>query len=997
MKPELELLEDRITPTAVCEATPTYQAECAYLDNLIPQSAITLRAVQSGNWSNPATWGGRLPTANDVVYIPNGDTVTVDSTNATALAILNNGLLNFATHANTQLTADTIVSGTDTNSPGTPQGEFDMGTAAKPIQAGYKANLVFQRSPNHDTVFADDYDSLAFGLISMGTLNMYGSQVTPYVAATSHLTAGTTTIALASAPTGWNVGDTLLFPGTAPITFTQTQPVDPINQDEQVQIAAVNGNVITLASPLQYDHTPAPGTQFLVADEKRNVTIETPQPPPPSPPPQAPPPTASTTTTATFLKTDTTTEGNWQQVYGSQGYDVIDGISSLPSYAQLSTSGTNNWYWTLKSTDPRALEDGGSSNRISACWYSPTSFTVNLDLTDGQTHQLALYLLDWDGLGGGRSEQVQILDGATGNVLDTEDASNFTNGEYLVWNVSGDIQIRITNLNSNAVLNGLFLGSGAATIAPPPAPSNLADQQAHVMQMHNDGAGIAYVAFDYLGRTDKSEPLANGSAATGPGLNQVGRYALHFHRDSYPGLTDNDPPIQVVGCFETGSPGWGYDNHSSDVDFIDDVAYNNLGAGFATEAGNEIGAFVGDYAIRSYGNGVSVGGGPNSFNNATSMGVDGEGFWIQSPAVTVTNDIATDCRIGFTEWDLGLIEKGLGQAQLYIPWLSNANLYPSYLNHYTPVNSVPLTNFSSDQASYAIFGADIYWSAQSGYPSVGSSTISSFTASDVASGMQVRGSGNLTISDSTFTAVSGEPGFYPGYSPIGIQGIPAYENGMRLLNDDVQGFPIGAFLAADGNGGADYVQGGYYDNIADIDIPQIGNSTYYLNNISFGPATQWRYYLEVTPATPTIPAQVFLDNGQELYWPQQKSSGVPYLTAYSNSAFVTPTQWVGLTAQQLWDTYGIAPFGELAPTTATSESWTNGLVGPAEVEQPVYEIFGATSGKAGSTFTLRYQEFQNGAFTSVYTYPETFTLQLGWNALEVIINGQKTTFFVYSD
>ncbi len=94
------------------------------------------------------------------------------------------------------------------------------------------------------------------------------------------------------------------------------------------------------------------------------------------------------------------------------------------------------------SPDPfflRALQEVGSSYRIVACWYSPTSFTVNVNLTDGQTHQLALYLLDW--IRSNRNEQVQILDAATGNVLSTETASNFGNGEYLIWNVSDDIQI----------------------------------------------------------------------------------------------------------------------------------------------------------------------------------------------------------------------------------------------------------------------------------------------------------------------------------------------------------------------------------------------------------------------------------------------------------------------------------------------------------------------------------------------------------------------------
>jgi hypothetical protein len=162
--------------------------------------------------------------------------------------------------------------------------------------------------------------------------------------------------------------------------------------------------------------------------------------------------------TASFVKTDTTHQGSWQGVYGSQGYNVIDNASSYPSYASVSASGNSNYVWTTTSTDPRALQEVGSSNRIAAGWYSPTSFTVNVNLTDGQTHQLALYLLDWDQFGGGRNEQVQILDATTGNVLSTETVSNFSNGEYLVWNVSGDIEIKITNLNSssNAVLNGLF-------------------------------------------------------------------------------------------------------------------------------------------------------------------------------------------------------------------------------------------------------------------------------------------------------------------------------------------------------------------------------------------------------------------------------------------------------------------------------------------------------------------------------------------------------------
>jgi hypothetical protein len=163
--------------------------------------------------------------------------------------------------------------------------------------------------------------------------------------------------------------------------------------------------------------------------------------------------------TASFVKTDTTTQGSWQKVYGSQGYNVIGTASSYPSYAKVSVSGNNSFVWSSSTTDPRALQDAGSSSsRTAACWYSTTSFTINVNITDGQTHPLALYLLDWDKKG--RNEQVQITDATTGTVLDTESVSNFSTGQYLVWDASGDINIKITNLNSkdNAEVSGLFFG-----------------------------------------------------------------------------------------------------------------------------------------------------------------------------------------------------------------------------------------------------------------------------------------------------------------------------------------------------------------------------------------------------------------------------------------------------------------------------------------------------------------------------------------------------------
>src|SRR5262249_48370833 len=92
---------------------------------------------------------------------------------------------------------------------------------------------------------------------------------------------------------------------------------------------------------------------------------------------------------------------------------------------------------------------------------------VDVNLTDGQAHQLALYLLDWDS--GVRQERIDFLDAQSGAVLASQNASNFGGGAYLVFNASGHGRISVTCLaGANAVLSGPFFapvdsGNGSLT------------------------------------------------------------------------------------------------------------------------------------------------------------------------------------------------------------------------------------------------------------------------------------------------------------------------------------------------------------------------------------------------------------------------------------------------------------------------------------------------------------------------------------------------------
>ena len=54
---------------------------------------------------------------------------------------------------------------------------------------------------------------------------------------------------------------------------------------------------------------------------------------------------------------------------------------------------------------------------MAACWYTGSSFTIDVNLTDGVAHQVALYALDWDGVA--RTQRIDVLDAVSGAVLDT--------------------------------------------------------------------------------------------------------------------------------------------------------------------------------------------------------------------------------------------------------------------------------------------------------------------------------------------------------------------------------------------------------------------------------------------------------------------------------------------------------------------------------------------------------------------------------------------------
>lgn len=131
------------------------------------------------------------------------------------------------------------------------------------------------------------------------------------------------------------------------------------------------------------------------------------------------------------------------QTYGTQGTDIPLGTPALPSWATVTVTGASTWSWA-------STVVGGTA------WYQNTPFTISVAVNDGQTHQLAMLLRDYD-----NQSRVETINGQM--------FSGFGTGEYAVWTVSGTSVFTVTWISGpNAVVNGLYFDPAQGVTPPPP-------------------------------------------------------------------------------------------------------------------------------------------------------------------------------------------------------------------------------------------------------------------------------------------------------------------------------------------------------------------------------------------------------------------------------------------------------------------------------------------------------------------------------------------------
>jgi len=229
----------------------------------------TIRSVASGAWSNPNTWSlGRVPATGDIVDISPNTTVTYDvasTAHLNTVEVQAGGNLMWRPSINTVMYVGNLLV--------LPNAVLTVGTAASPIAANVSATIFISNQAINTAI---DPSQFGTSFIGLGTVSIQGSAKTAYVTLATEAHAGDTTLTLAQAPSGWMPGDRLVLPDTRQLLDTQTGS-DFVPQWETLTIASVNGNVVTLTKPLQFDHLGARDAsgalRYLpqVADLTRNI------------------------------------------------------------------------------------------------------------------------------------------------------------------------------------------------------------------------------------------------------------------------------------------------------------------------------------------------------------------------------------------------------------------------------------------------------------------------------------------------------------------------------------------------------------------------------------------------------------------------------------------------------------------------------------------------------------------------------------------------------
>ncbi len=521
-------------------------------------------------------------------------------------------------------------------------------------------------------------------------------------------------------------------------------------------------------------------------------------------------------------------------------------------------------------------------------------------------------------------------------------------------------------------------------------------RRGHAMFMHSPDVEIHNAGFYGLGRTDKrnhiDDPLFDddGELIEGSGQNVRGRYAAHFHRNS-PGSED---PAVITGSAVVDSPGWGFVNHDSYVIMEDNVSFDVVGAHFVTEDGNERGVFRGNIAIRSEGSGDGL----ESREEIHDLGHGGHGFWFQGGGIEVVDNVAAGhpdaAFIYFTRSAV---------AEFDVANLPDAEWAHGITGESIPVGSVPILKFENNEAFASHTGLETWFHLLNAKHD-GESVFDGFTAWNMRSRAafipytnqtaltNFRGVGNLDKASGT---------------GIGRNNVT---RNIDFFNVNLEGWKVGIDVPRNG---ITNIEGGYLNNVKNISITTSRSDhreVHIGSEIEFGTMTdrqsrgqqQYDVFMQASfnikdrdltrLFNPDIVRLGLIKYaGKQVYYHEQAGNFVPFPA--DGSADYVPDELIGKDNATIWNEYGIAIGGAVAPSIVETDARINGLIGDPADYPPNLQL-------RSRKYTNRLEGYRlvySGEDGVKIRDTERVDLREGWNLITREIDGHTRTFMVYGD
>ncbi len=182
--------------------------------------------ADAARWSDPATWGGQVPAAGEVVTVPAGTAILMDVSPPALGGLRVDGTLVFD-RRHLDLTTDWLI----------VTGYMQVGTAGEPFEQ--RATITLTGAPGSDTM---DMGARVFGVMG-GTVDLHGSPDVAWTSLAATAPAGATSITLQQ-PVTWQPGERIVIASTD----------YDYEQAEERTITSVAGTTVRFAEPLEHLH-----------------------------------------------------------------------------------------------------------------------------------------------------------------------------------------------------------------------------------------------------------------------------------------------------------------------------------------------------------------------------------------------------------------------------------------------------------------------------------------------------------------------------------------------------------------------------------------------------------------------------------------------------------------------------------------------------------------------------------------------------------------------